>query len=374
MAAARAATLLPFADRLMTNSMNFASDNWAGASLPVANALAAANQGVVPAYGSDDLSRTVESWFAEIFERDLSVFFVGTGTAANALLLSLVAKPGAVVLCHESAHIDNDEGNAPEFLTGGAKIVGLPGPHGKILPETLQAAIARYRPPAVHHGRPVAVSLTQASEWGTVYTPAEIRALADIAHGAGLKVHMDGARFANALVTLNTSAADLTWKAGVDLLSFGGTKNGCWCAEAAVLFDRGLAEDFAYARKRAGQLFSKSRFVAAQFQGYFDQGHWLDNAVHANAMADRLAAGIAASRGARVVFQPQANEVFAIWPAAASEALRKAGAHFYDWSAAGLPPEETPGEGETIVRLVTSFATSTHEVACFIRALEDALH
>lgn len=349
--------------------MHFASDNWAGASGPVAAALAAANHGLVPAYGSDDATRTATDWFAEIFERDVSVFFVATGTAANSLALASAMKPGGFTFCHETSHVTADEAGAPEFFSGG-KLVTLPGARGKIAPETLEAAIRRYQPPAVHHGRPVAVTLTEATEWGTVYSVEEVRTLAQVAHKGGLKVHMDGARFANALVSLNCTAADLTWKAGVDVLSFGGTKNGCWCAEAVVLFDNRHADDFGYLRKRAGQLFSKSRFVAAQFQGYFDHGHWLDNAVHANTMAKRLASGIAQSGNGRLLFEPEANEVFAVWSKATTKRLRAAGAAFYEWPADGLAEGEAPGPDEDVLRLVTSFATSKHDVAGFLRVLD----
>ncbi len=349
--------------------MHFASDNWAGASAPVAAALADANHGLVPSYGADDATRTATEWFAEIFEKEVAVFFVGTGTAANALALASFMKPGGFVFCHENAHVAADEAGAPEFYSGG-KLMPLPGPRGKIQPATLDAAIRRYHPPVVMHGRPVGVTLSNLSEWGTAYTPDELRELSSIAHRGGLKVHMDGARFANALVSLtNVSAADLTWRAGVDALSFGGTKNGCWCAEAVVLFDPRQAEDLAYARKRAGHLFSKSRFVAAQFQGYFDHGHWLDNAVHANAMAKRLAAGITQSKDGRLLYEPEANEIFAIWSKATTKRLRAAGATFGEWPTDALPADERPAADEDLVRLVTSFATSKHDVAAFVRLL-----
>ncbi len=350
--------------------MNFSSDNWAGASAPVAAALADAIHGFVPAYGADDATSIASNWFAKVFEREVGVFFVATGTAANALSLAAVSRPGGFTFVHETSHVVVDEAGAPEFFSGGSKLMPIPGPRGKITAEGLEAAIKRFHPPAVHHGRPTAVSLTQASEWGTLYSVDEISAIAKVAHGAGLKVHMDGARFANALVALNVSAADMTWRAGVDLLSFGGTKNGCWCAEAVVLFDTRMADDFAYARKRAGQLFSKSRFVAAQFQGYFDQGHWLDNAIAANAMARRLADGIKKSPHARLLFEPEANEVFAVWSDATSKRMRAAGAAFYDWPVDGLSPGERPIEGESLIRLVTSFATTPHDVSAFIAALD----
>jgi threonine aldolase len=348
--------------------MYFASDNWAGASLQVANALMQAGNGVVPAYGGDDQTRVAVDWFSELFDHDVSVFFVPTGTAANALALASVMKPGGVTLCHESAHIASDECGAPEFLSDTA-IARLPGPRGKLTAAGLQAGIARYMPAAVHHGRPVAVSISQCSEWGTVYGVDEISAIAHVAHAQGLKVHMDGARFANALATLNVQPAEITWKAGVDVLSFGATKNGCWCAEAVVFFNHKRSEDFGYIRKRAGHLFSKSRFVAAQFQGYFDHGHWLDNAFHANAMAQRLHSGIASLTSARPLWEPEANEVFAVWSKATTARLKAAGARFYEWLPEGLAPEEMPGPDEDLVRLVTSWATASHEVDNFLRAL-----
>ncbi|WP_237153076.1 threonine aldolase family protein [Oryzibacter oryziterrae] len=348
--------------------MFFASDNWAGASSAVANKLTEAAVGFVPAYGVDDHSRVVTDWFSEVFEHEVAVFFVPTGTAANSLSLSSVMKPGGIVLCHGTSHIAVDEAGAPEFLSGG-RLVTISGERGKITPDALEAAIRRYLPAAVHHGRPVAVSLTQATEWGTVYTVAEIQALTQIAHAHGLKVHMDGARFANALAYLNVQAADITWKAGVDVLSFGATKNGCWCAEAVVFFNHKKAEDFGYLRKRSGHLLSKSRFVAAQFEAYFDHGHWLDNAFHANAMAQRLHAGINMNQHARSLWDPEANEVFAVWSKGTTARLKAAGAEFYEWPADGLDPALAPKEGEDLVRLVTSFATAVHEVDHFLRAL-----
>lgn len=352
--------------------MNFSSDNWAGASAPVAAALSAANRGLVPAYGNDDASRTVNDWFAEIFEREVQVFFVATGTAANGLSLAACMKPGGFAIVHETSHVAMDEAGAPEFFSGGGRLRPIEGPAGKLDPEALGAELARHSPPNLHHGRPVAVSITQATEWGTVYAADEVAALADMTHRAGLKLHMDGARFANAVAARNASPADLSWRAGVDILSFGATKNGCWCAEAVILFDQKLADDFAYARKRAGQLISKSRFVAAQFQGYFDHGHWLDNAIHANGMAARLASGISACPGVRLALPPQANEVFAIWPKAVGAAMTAAGAAFYVWPAKGLDPAMAPGPEEDLVRLVASFATSTHDVDGFLSALRKA--
>ncbi len=345
--------------------MNFASDNWAGASPAVSEALAAAAAGAVPAYGSDTASAEVAETFSRLFERDVAVFFVATGSAANALSLDTLMKRAGVVICHETAHVHADEAGGVEALTGG-RLHPVPGRAAKLDAASVEAAVRHYLPLSVHHGRPVAVSLTQASELGTVYTPDEIAAISAVAREHGLGVHMDGARFANALVSLGCTPAEMTWKAGVDVVSFGGTKNGCWCAEAVVLFDTARAEDLAYARKRAGQLFSKSRFVAAQFQGYFRGDHWLANARHANAMARRLADSIVASGRGRLLVEPQANEVFPVLEPAAAARLESAGARFYPWPAS---PADGPVEDGRLVRLVTSFATTGEEVDRFLEVL-----
>lgn len=342
--------------------MNFASDNWAGASAPVAAALSALT-GVAPAYGTDDLSRAVERRFAEVFETDVRVFFVSTGTAANVLSLEALMRPGGVVVCHADAHVAADEGGAFEHLAGG-RLHPVPGDSGKLDAAAVEAVIGRYLPPAVHHGRPVAVTLTQASELGTVYTPDEVAGIAAVARAHGLGVHMDGARFSNAVASLGVRPADITWKAGVDVLSFGATKNGCWCAEAVVLFDPARATDFGYAHKRAAQLISKSRFVAAQFDAWFADDHWLDNARHANAMARRLADGLASTGRARLFVDPAVNEVFAVLADADADRLAAAGAHFHPWTMA----RGAPMDGR-LVRLVTSFATEPAEVDRFLALL-----
>jgi len=347
--------------------MIFASDNWAGASERVAAALLEAAGGFVPAYGADPLTARVERHFAEIFEREVSVFFVATGTAANSLALAQVARPGGVVFCHAGAHILADEGGAPEFLAG-CRLQAIEGAGGKITPAALAEAIGRYPEEQVHHGRPMAVSISQLTEAGTAYSPAEIAAIASVAHGAGLPLHMDGARFANALVGTDATPAELSWRAGVDMLSFGGTKNGCFAAEAVVFFEADRAAGFAFQRKRTGQLFSKSRFVAAQFAAYFEGGHWLDLARHANAMARRLADGIAASGSARLAMAPGGNEVFAILPADADARLKAGGAVYYEWPAEGFGGAQ-PGAGEVLVRLVASFSTREDDVDRFVALL-----
>ncbi|MCO5147511.1 MAG: low specificity L-threonine aldolase [Aquamicrobium sp.] len=344
--------------------MIFASDNWAGAHPAIAENLARHAAGYMSAYGSGDLDKAVGRTFCDIFEREVAVFFVGTGTAANALSMTALARPGGVYFAHAQAHMIADEGGAVEYLSGGGRLAPVDGPLGRITPQALQAEIDRYPAAFVHSGQPAAVSITQASEIGTVYGADDIEAIAGIVRANGLSLHMDGARFANALVSLDLTPAEMTWKRGVDIVSFGGTKNGCWCAEAVVFMDAAKAGQFPFIRKRAAQFFSKSRFVAAQFEAYFRDGLWLETARHANAMAGRLAAHVEASPHACLGWKPQANEVFPILEKTAAERLKAQGAVFYDWH----PPREIAGginENETLVRLVTSFATTQDEVDRF---------
>ena len=348
--------------------MNFASDNWAGATPSVMAALARHNDGLAPAYSSDDLSKSVSERISEIFKTETAVFFTATGTAANALALSAYSRPGGVIFCHSQAHINVDECGCPEFMVGGAKLSGINGADGKITPEGLKAALDRHPDGVVPHGQPMAVSISQATESGTVYRPAEIEAISAIAKSRGLPLHMDGARFANALVSLNADPADLTWRSGVDALSFGATKNGCWCAEAVVFFDLKAAEGFEYIRKRAGQVLSKGRFVAAQFDGYLDGGSWLETARHANAMATRLADGIQAA-GGRLAWPVEANEVFPILKRSQFDALMAAGAKLYEWPATDLAEEEVLQADEVCLRLVASFATSEADVDAVLRVV-----
>ena len=348
--------------------MFFASDNWAGAHPDIAGSLVEAAGGFASAYGASDLDKRVEKSFSEIFEREVAVFFVGTGTAANSLALASFNRPGGQVFCHREAHVNVDECNAPEFFATGAKLVPIDGPAGKLSPEALAAAIGRFPPNFVHGGQPMAVTVTQATEAGTSYTLDEIAALSDVTKKAGLPLHMDGARFANALVHLGATPAEMTWKRGVDILSFGGTKNGCWCAEALVLFDPARAQQMHFLRKRSAQLFSKSRFIAAQFDAYFRDDLWLKLARHSNAMASRLAEGFAASGKARLAWPTGSNELFAILPSEALKALREKGATFYDWLA-GPDLKATMRDDETLIRLVTSFATTETDVDSFLSAL-----
>lgn len=347
--------------------MNFASDNWAGAAPAVMSALARHNSGFEPSYGIDPLTDRIHQRFNEIFERQVAVFYVATGTAANALALAALAKPGGAVFCHSDSHIQVDECNCPEFMTSGNKLVSVAGPGGKMTAEALLEAMSAFPDGVVHHGQVASVSISQATESGTVYTLEEIAALKDAASSRSVPLHMDGARFANALVTLGCTPAEMTWKTGVDVLSFGATKNGCWCAEAVVFFDLDVAKGFEYFRKRAGHLFSKSRFVSAQLEGYFDDDAWLATASHANRMAQKLAEGIR-SGGGRTAWPVEANEVFPIVKRELFERLTAAGAKIYEWPAKNLEPDHAVQPDEICFRMVTSFATTDEDVTAFLTA------
>lgn len=341
--------------------MIFASDNWAGVHPAIAENLARHSAGFARPYGASDLDRKIEAKFNEIFEREVAVFFVGTGTAANSLALAAVNRPGGVSFCHREAHAIEDECGAPEYFTGGARLHPVDGALGRIDPALLEKELARFPPDFVHAGQPMAVSITQATEVGTVYGLGQIQAISAICKSHDIPLHMDGARFANALVSLNCTPAEMTWKVGVDVVSFGATKNGCWCAEALVFLNPAQAKDLPFIRKRAAQLFSKTRFIAAQFEAYLDNGLWLDLARHANVMTQRLAVRIESSKVVRLAHQPQANEIFAIVKRADAERLRQGGAVFYDWNMPHTAAFEL-GSDEVLVRMVTSYATQPEEI------------
>ncbi|KPF67357.1 threonine aldolase [Bosea sp. AAP35] len=342
--------------------MNFISDNTAGASPQVMAAIAAANDGAAAAYGTDIWTKKAERRFAEIFERELAVFLVTSGTAANALALASITRPWGAVLTHEESHVADDECGAPEFFSDGAKLIGLPGPGNKLSPDVVTQTLARFREGALHQVQPQALSITQATECGTIYSVDEIRALKDAATPRGLTLHMDGARFANALITLGCTPAEMTWKAGVDVLSFGGTKNGAWAAEAVIFFDPAQASEMKWRRKRAGQTLSKGRLIGAQFEGLLADGHWLDLARHANAMATKLATAIETNSEARLAWPSQANEVFPILSASLQARLQAAGVGFLTWSDRALPAGVALAQGEIVGRFVMSFATRGAEV------------
>ena len=347
----------------MKERMNFASDNAAGIAPEILAAIARANEGFSRAYGNDDWTRKVERQLADIFEHEVAVFLVPTGTAANALALAHVTPPWGAVLCHAESHVITDEGGAPEFFGGGLKLIALPGEGCKLAPGVVQAAIDKYSGHRPHQVNAAALSLTQATEAGTIYRTHEIAALAEIAHARGLKVQMDGARFANALARMNASPAEASWKAGIDVLCLGATKGGAMGAEAVIFFDPKLAETMPERRKRGGHLLSKHRFLAVQFDAFLSEGRWLTLARHANAMADLLAQRLSAA-GVRVVWPVEANLVFALLPQALDARLNAAGATYYVRNSDSLPPGLTVGS-DKLVRLVTSFATQESEIERF---------
>lgn len=338
--------------------MIFLSDNSYGAWPEIIAALGKAAEGAATSYGDDPLTATVQARLSEIFERPVVAHPVISGTAANALALATLCPPHGAVFCHAESHIAVDECGAPEFFTHGAKLVQIEGEDAKLTPSAVEKALAHFLKGFVHHVQPAVLSLTQSTELGTVYTPGEIAALSAMARAHGMKVHMDGARFANAMAHLGVAPADITWRAGVDALSFGATKNGALGAEAVIFFDTADVKDFEYRRKKAGHLLSKMRFVSAQLDAYLQDGKWLAHAATANTLARRLADGLAGAKDARIVHPVEANAVFVSLPDATVQRLRDQGARFYDWG--------PPANGRTLIRLVTSFATPAEAVERFI--------
>jgi threonine aldolase len=344
--------------------MDFASDNAAGVAPAILDALVRANAGFAIAYGDDASTQRLEHRFSELFERDAAVFLVSTGTAANALALAHLSPPWGAVLCHAEAHAIVHECGAPEFFGGGLRLLGIEGEGGKLQPQAVAAALDRHFGLRPHQLVPAVLSLTQASEYGTVYQVDEIAALAALAHERGMTVHMDGARFANAVARLGATPAEASWRAGVDVLSFGATKGGALAAEAVVFFDPSRAAAMAERRKRGGHLISKHRFIATQFEAFLADNQWLKLATHANRMADRLAAYLASIK--LVPMWPvEANIVFVLLPQVLHERLQAAGAHYYVIHTERTDPAMVP-PGYVLVRLVTSFATTESSVDKFI--------
>ena len=343
--------------------MDFTSDNAAGAAPEILEALAQANHGTAASYGADDVTARVKTRLCEIFGREVEIFPVVTGTAANALSLAALTPPHGAVVCHELAHVHLDECGAPEMFSGGAKLLPVSGEGAKIDPAALAAVLDAYPAGVVHHVQPAALTLTQSTELGAVYSQSEIGTLVEIARGRSLHIHMDGARFANAVARLECAPADITWKAGIDIMSFGATKNGALAAEAVVVFNPAIARDLAFRRKRAGHLLSKMRFLSAQLEAYLAGDLWLRLARHANAMTERLASGLTDVPGASLRTTPEANEIFVRLPAAAITRLKDAGARFHPW-----PMPGDNAEART-VRLVTSFQTAPGEVDRFLAFL-----
>ena len=339
--------------------MYFASDNTAGIAPEILAAIGKANTGYALGYGNDEWTSRVEQRFAEIFEHEVAVFLVPTGTAANALAIAHLTAPWGAVLCHEGSHIATDECGAPEFFGGGLKLIGLPGEGAKLSAVTLRSALEEGQWGGPHHVSPGVLSLSQATECGTIYRVAETKELADIAHKHGMTVHMDGARLGNALARMNVPPAEITWKAGVDALSFGATKGGAMGAEAVIFFDAKRGADMQSRRKRGGALASKHRFIAAQIEAFLEGDLWMKLARHANAMADALAAGLMTA-GCKPVWPVEANEVFAPITREMDKRLRAAGAVYYPWPTEDLPKDRI------LVRLVTSFQTTREDVEKFL--------
>ena len=330
--------------------MRFFSDNAAAAHPKVIEAISASNR-LDTAYDGDEWSQRLDGAFSELFETQVRAFWVTTGTAANCLALAALCPPYSAILCHRDAHIEVDEAGAPAFFTGGAKLILLDGPGAKVTPQAIAAACAAIRPD-VHQVQPGAVSITNASEYGLVYRAAEVAAIGAVAKERGLALHMDGARFANALATTGESPADVTWRAGVDALSFGFVKNGGLNAEALILFRTELAEEIAVRRKRAGHLLSKGRMLAAQILAMLENDLWLDNARAANAAAGTLAQAVPN----RLIHPVEANELFLRASDEEAANLRAQGADFYEWG---------PGQ----IRFVTSWDSDAQAVDRLAAAL-----
>jgi threonine aldolase len=340
---------------------DFSSDNITGVAPAILEALAAASAGTVHSYGADPLSDRLAAAASDVFGRPVTIVPVATGTAANAIALSVLARPWQGIYCPASAHANTDECGAPEFFSAGAKLLGLPTPDGRLARGQVTEAVAFARSMGVHHVEPAAVTISQATEWGTVYSLDAVSGLCDEAHGLGLRVHMDGARFANAIARLGCSPADATWRAGIDALSFGATKNGALAAEAIIVFDASLGSEIQYRRKRSGHLWSKHRFLSAQLLAYLEGERWITHGRQANAVAERLATGLATITGATCLLPVDANEIFVRLPPPVIAGLRSSGFEFYDW-----PPP--PGADGPVVRLVTSWDMSEADADGFVAA------
>ena len=341
--------------------MRFASDNSGPVHPKVMDALNAANDGWALPYGNDDVTRAAVEKVRAVFEApDAAVYFTATGSAANALALATVTQPFQTVFCTPEAHIEEDECNAPEFYTGGAKLTLVDAVDAKMGPDALARVLEGKAGTNVHVAQMGPLSLTQVTERGTVYTLDELKAMIDVAKAHGLKVHLDGARFANALVALGCSAAEMSWRLGVDLVSFGGTKNGLMGAEAVVIFDPALAWEFELRRKRGGHLFSKSRYLSAQMDAYLTDDLWLDMARAANAFGQQLAAGLREIEGVTLLHPPGANMVYASFPKAAHRRLQAAGAQYYP------EPGAFEGDGVASARMVADWSCPEAHITEFL--------
>ena len=339
--------------------VKFASDNVAGACPEVLDAILKANEGDSIPYGNDQISTDLQNKFSEIFEKEVVVFPIASGTAANALALATLTPSFGNVYCHKLAHINMDECGAPEFYTGGGKLVTLQGNKGKITADELDKTISGKG--IVHHTQPSSVSITQVCETGEVYQLDEIKKISEVTHKHNLNIHMDGARFANALTSLNCSPAEMTWKSGIDVLSFGATKNGCIAAEAIIFFKKDLVGNIAFLMKRAGHLLSKMRFVSAQLDAYISNDVWLKNAKHANNMGKMLSEGLAKHNSIEIAYPTEANEVFAKFPRHMIEHLNSEGYKMNE--------DELDGKA---VRLVAAWNTKASDVESFLNSINQS--
>ncbi|GBQ86032.1 threonine aldolase family protein [Asaia krungthepensis] len=341
---------------------NFASDNIAPVCPEVMAALARVNEGSAASYGEDSETSALAVRMADLFECRTWVFPVATGTAANSLALSAATAPFGAVICDQSAHINNDEAGAPEFFMHGARLMPLPSPDGRMDPGALDTALTLNAGGGVHTSPVQTLSLTQSTEWGTVYSLDQLDALTGRARAVGLTTHLDGARLGNAIAALGCSPAEATWKAGFDMVSLGGTKNGAMAAEAVLIFEEDLAQNFLRRIKRSGHLWSKQRYLSAQLMALFEDGLWLRHAVQANLMAQRLAHGLRRHPAASLPFDVQSNEVFVVLPERSVAALEALGFGFYRWTT-------PPGVDGVLIRLVTCWATEARDVDNLLDAL-----
>ncbi|HPU51761.1 MAG TPA: beta-eliminating lyase-related protein [Burkholderiaceae bacterium] len=346
--------------------MQFGSDNQTGCSAPVMQALMAANAGHSHGYGDDDWTGRASAALAEVFQTELDAFLVTTGTAANGLALASLVQPWQLVLCHAQSHLATDESTAPEWFTSGARVHAIAADQPKLTADALRGYLARAGRDHPHNPQPGAVSIAQSTECGLVYSADEIASIAECARAHGMALHMDGARFANALVASGGCAADLSWRAGVDVLTLGASKNGCWAAEAILVFRRELSAGLAHRRKRAGHLVAKGRLLGAQMSAWLQDGHWLALAAHANRQAAQLARRLSEVPGIEQVWAVEANALFVLMPRAMALALQADGAEFYEWYASALPPGRGLPPDQMFVRLVCSFATTDEEIDTFV--------
>ncbi|MDB4193111.1 low specificity L-threonine aldolase [Candidatus Pelagibacter sp.] len=337
--------------------VKFASDNVAGACPEVLDAILKANDGDRAPYGDDEISKNLQDKFSEIFEKEVIIFPTSSGTAANALALSTMTPSFGNIYCHKLSHINVDECGAPEFYTGGAKLINLNGVNGKITAEELNKSISGKG--VVHHTQPSSVSITQLCETGETYELNEIKKISEIAHNHKLNMHMDGARFANALVSLDCSPAEMTWKSGIDVLSFGATKNGCLAAEAIIFFKPELVGNLPFLMKRAGHLLSKMSFVSAQLDAYITNEVWLRNAKHANAMGKKLSQGLDQHKSIELAYPTDANEIFVKIPKDIIDQLNSEGYTIND--------DEWDGKA---VRLVTAWNTNLSDIETFLNFIK----